>query len=90
MNIHYRIVIIKILISIFVLFSDVFPYGIYMLAYDYISKALSSSEWALQRRKQLKELGKTRTHFNYIDISIPILSGAFAGWYIIIKNISEL
>lgn len=59
--------------------SDVFPYGIYMLAYEYASKTLSESEWIREKRKHFKQLQKNGKQFTFIDISIPILSGAFAG-----------
>lgn len=57
-------------------FRDVFPYGIYMLSYEYAVKALSDSEWVRERRK---EIHKKVKKYTYIDVSIPILAGAFAG-----------
>ncbi|XP_055306495.1 solute carrier family 25 member 45-like [Sitodiplosis mosellana] len=66
---------------------DVFPYGIYMLVYEYATKALACSEWVIEKRKQLKNLQKGDKKYTYIDISIPILSGAFAGfmsWILVI------
>lgn len=58
---------------------DVFPYGIYMLAYEYFSRKLSESNWVHEKRKKIKDLQKQAKKHTYIDISIPILSGAFAG-----------
>ncbi|XP_031635025.1 solute carrier family 25 member 45-like isoform X2 [Contarinia nasturtii] len=66
---------------------DVFPYGIYMLAYEYVSRTLSNSEWVLEKRERFKELQKYDKTLTYLDISIPILSGAFAGflsWILVI------
>lgn len=58
---------------------DVFPYGIYMLAYEYLSNMLSNSEWVLEKKKQMKELQKNSTKYTYIDVSIPVVAGALAG-----------
>lgn len=60
--------------------SDVFPYGIYMLAYEYAVNALASADWVKEKRKQIKEMQNSHIQtVNYIEISIPILAGAFAG-----------
>lgn len=56
-----------------------FPYGPYMLAYEYAVNMLSTSDWAKEKRKQIKEMQRSHRKLNYIDISIPILAGAFAG-----------
>lgn len=64
-------------------FSDVFPYGIYMLAYEYAVRSLSDSEWVRERRKQIKEMRQNVKRYTYTDITIPILAGAFAGTQIV-------
>lgn len=66
-----------------ILFRDVFPYGIYMLSYEYAVKALSDSEWVRERRK---EIHKKVKKYTYIDVSIPILAGAFAGTSIFLSQ----
>lgn len=59
--------------------SDVFPYGLYMLAYEYAVDSLRASDWVKEKRKQIKEMKDSHSKLSYIDISIPILAGAFAG-----------
>lgn len=64
--------------------SDVFPYGLYMLAYEYAVDKLSNSDWVLEKRKQIKEMQNNHMKVSYIDtnlisVSIPIIAGAFAG-----------
>lgn len=49
-----------------------------MLAYEYASKALSTSHWVVEKRKRLQKFDKKPT---YIDFTIPILSGALAGMF---------
>lgn len=71
-------------------FSDVFPYGIYMLVYEQTSKALARSEWVIEKRKQLKILQKNDKKYTYIDFSIPILSGAIAGLFILLYLNTEV
>lgn len=69
----------KTLTNPFRFYRDVFPYGIYMLAYEYTSRALANSEWILEKRRQFKKIQKTSNKLTYIDVSIPILAGALAG-----------
>lgn len=60
-------------------FSDVFPYGIYMLTYEHINYVLENSEW-VQRIRQ-EQLNSFENHKNYLEMSITIISGAIAGNY---------
>lgn len=59
-----------------------------MLSYEYAVNMLSTSDWVKEKRKQIKEMQRSHRKLNYIDISIPILAGAFAGkhlectWYL--------
>lgn len=53
-----------------------------MLAYEYAVNMLKSSDWVREKRKQIKEMQNSHRNFSYIDISIPILAGAFAGKFI--------
>lgn len=50
-----------------------------MLVYEYASKRLAHSDWVIEKRKQLKNVQKNDKKYTYIDISIPIISGAIAG-----------
>lgn len=50
-----------------------------MLAYEYAVNMLSTSDWVIEKRKQIKEVQKNHMKVSYIDVSIPILAGAFAG-----------
>lgn len=52
-----------------------------MLAYEYAVDKLRSSDWVKEKRKQIQEMQYNRGKLSYIDISIPILAGAFAGKY---------
>lgn len=52
---------------------DVFPYGIYMLTYEQLTKTLANSEWILEKKR------KSARNYSYAEISIPIVSGAVAG-----------
>lgn len=49
-----------------------------MLAYEYAARKLASSDWVLEKRRQIKKMQKA-DKFTYLDVSIPILAGAFAG-----------
>lgn len=60
-------------------FSDVFPYGIYMLSYEYARTALTNSQWTREKKKRIKEMENAEKKTTYFDASIPILAGAFAG-----------
>lgn len=55
------------------IFRDVFPYGIYMLTYDHMSKTLANSEWVLEKKKQ------SLKNYSYVQVGIPIVSGVTAG-----------
>lgn len=52
-------------------FSDVLPYGIYMLTYEYLSKRLSATVWMSEKRKYSENKN--------FEVLIPICSGAIAG-----------
>lgn len=49
-----------------------------MLAYEYAARKLASSDWVLEKRRQIKKMQKA-DKFTYLDVSIPIFAGAFAG-----------
>lgn len=59
--------------TVIVYFRDVFPYGIYMLTYDQLSKTLANSEWILEKKKESPK------YYSYAEVLVPIFAGATAG-----------
>lgn len=56
--------------------SDVFPYGIYMLTYDYVVNMLGDIHYEQEKR--------LRSHESHIDMFITVAAGALAGTYFIL------
>lgn len=71
--------------------SDVFPYGIYMLTFEYMHQFLDDFDWMKAKRKQYKcnsHMGSACTKNNcYVEMFISTTSGAIAGvmsWILVI------
>lgn len=58
---------------------DVFPYGIYMLAYEYLYRKIDNSRWMMDQRTLSFSKGKC------IEMLIPIVAGATAGMFLFCK-----
>lgn len=57
-----------------------------MLAYEYMCKALTQSKWAQEKKKKSKFYQTGDKMYTYVDITIPIISGAIAGMLIYCRS----
>lgn len=69
--------------------SDVFPYGIYMLTYEYMNRFLDDINWIKAKRKEYKShaCNGCPDHRCLVEMYISITSGAIAGimsWILVI------
>lgn len=72
-------------------FSDVFPYGIYMLTYECMNQFLDDFDWMKAKRREYKcnsHMGSACTNKNcFVEMFISTTSGAIAGvmsWILVI------
>lgn len=68
--------------------SDVFPYGIYMLTYEYVNRLLDDTNWVKAKRRENMSETQVYPNNNYwIEMCVTIASGAIAGvmsWILVI------
>lgn len=57
---------------------DVFPFGIYMLSYNYTMNFMDDLEFVQARKSKLKRLGKDHLYARY-EMSLVSIAGAVAG-----------
>lgn len=57
---------------------DVFPFGIYMLSYNYVMNFMDELETVQARKQKLRRLGKDYLYARY-EMSLVSIAGGFAG-----------